>query len=996
MLVAELLSMARRLLWLVAAALCCACGHPVIERAGEPDCSGEPLLEPLVINEVMSDNEGAHLDEQLETEDYVEIVNVSEEPVQLSDYEIGHVDRKRRALPDLILEPKERVVFYADDSPGQGPLHLPLKLSSSGERLVLWKKGDCRRIDALKFPALGENEVFARYPDATGPFEVCRYASPGRENGETCEAPRLTLELNDVSFEEFAWPEPAFQSGYPLDINEVTLPSNLSGFVELRNTSDKALELEKYLVTVSPQALGEPWPSATDGIALPWGDQGRLEPDELVTVELGIDQLTGLGATIADDWVVSVYERDSGDVVSRLDFVAFPEHASLARPAPALPHVFCEEGSPAQENECDMLRARELGSRARGLRTESDFERLAAGGASLDSEGVKFVVDLDSGGVVHFMSTEAWDLHYTFVRELIFSEPHLDRCDPVERALYDAGWWEYSVENYYQVERSYYGGTLVKHAANGMQTVEFAVGDVISGEQMRDAFFLVAQRTPDSEAWVVRPQSADQVERARSVEGTLPLVGPNAPFSGVEFQPLTVAVGYGVLEFVPATELGSARLGPDVIVVTDDVPNDLPLVGGLITEAFQTPLSHVNVLSQNRRTPNMALSEARSDPRVAELLGELVRLEVAPTGFEIAPAAPEEAKEYWDSRRPSGDRFQPRLDLDVVDLVELSEADLDWLPVVGGKAAQFAELYRALESAPSCGFLVPPDAFAVPFAHFWRHAEESGARALYLEALDDADFAADHRERSKRLAEIRELVLEHPVDAEFLQQLEQTIATRFQGRRTRLRSSSNAEDLPGFNGAGLYTSEGVTPDEDSLEDALRTVWASLYSQRAHDEREFANMDHRNVAMGVLVHEAYTSERARGVAVSRNIFEPIRSDIHYINAQAGEATVTNPAPGITTEQIIYERLRNPPVVSYRSRSNLFAGDILNPTEINQLSCALNVLNSHFSTLLDPEATDPYFAIEVEFKFVGAFRELLIKQARQHPIVSHDIAPACRMF
>src|SRR6185436_3926661 len=49
------------------------------------------------------------------------------------------------------------------------------------------------------------------------------------------------------------------------------------------------------------------------------------------------------------------------------------------------------------------------------------------------------------------------------------------------------------------------------------------------------------------------------------------LVGPNAPFRGLTYQPLTPGVGYGVLRFVRAAELATAPLGPDVIVVTDDV-----------------------------------------------------------------------------------------------------------------------------------------------------------------------------------------------------------------------------------------------------------------------------------------------------------------------------------------------------------------------------------------------------------------------------------------
>ena len=46
---------------------------------------------------------------------------------------------------------------------------------------------------------------------------------------------------------------------------------------------------------------------------------------------------------------------------------------------------------------------------------------------------------------------------------------------------------------------------------------------------------------------------------------------------------------------------------------------------GLITEEFQTPLSHVNVLSQNRGTPNMGLREAMSNPELLALEGQLGR-----------------------------------------------------------------------------------------------------------------------------------------------------------------------------------------------------------------------------------------------------------------------------------------------------------------------------------------------------------------------------------
>jgi hypothetical protein len=187
----------------------------------------------------------------------------------------------------------------------------------------------------------------------------------------------------------------------------------------------------------------------------------------------------------------------------------------------------------------------------------------------------------------------------------------------------------------------------------------------------------------------------------------------------------------------------------------------------------------------------------------------------------------------------------------------------------------------------------------------------------------------------------------------------------------------------------LYTSIGAELGDDSrrVDDALRTVWASLYNARAYDERSYARVDEASVAMGVLVHPAFADEQANGVAVSRNVLEPTRGDIYYLNAQVGEASVTNPAPGVATEQLVYRWGRQPPIF-YQSASSLlgaFGGErstALDEQEVIDLSCALRTVHDAFQPLLDPDGQDPWFAMEVEFKFLGRDRQLLIKQARPH--------------
>src|SRR5207253_1783919 len=150
--------------------------------------------------------------------------------------------------------------------------------------------------------------------------------------------------------------------------------------------------------------------------------------------------------------------------------------------------------------------------------------------------------------------------------------------------------------------------------------------------------------------------------------------------------------------------------------------------------------------------------------------------------------------------------------------------------------------------------------------------------------------ATDTALRAEGLAAVRQLILSQPVEPELLASVEAAVLARFGQTRVRFRSSSNTEDLPNFNGSGLYTSVSAELDdpERSVADAMRTVWASLWSERAYDERAHARIERDTLGMGILVHPAELSEHGNGVGVSRNVLEPTRGDQYYVNAQLGEA------------------------------------------------------------------------------------------------------------
>ena len=200
-----------------------------------------------------------------------------------------------------------------------------------------------------------------------------------------------------------------------------------------------------------------------------------------------------------------------------------------------------------------------------------------------------------------------------------------------------------------------------------------------------------------------------------------------------------------------------------------------------------------------------------------------------------------------------------------------------------------------------------------------------------------------------------------------------------EGTSLRYRSSTNNEDLPGFNGAGLYDSKTQHPEEsieDGVSKSLKQVYASLWNYRAFTEREFYRIDHRATAMGVLVHPNYSDEKINGVAVS---VDPAYGTVgsYYVNSQVGEDLVTNPEANSVPEEILFLHDDTYRVVGVSNQ--VPAGQILmNDDQLTQLRSHLSTIHRRFAQLYRPSA-DEQFAIEIEFKITSA-DVLAIKQAR----------------
>ena len=459
-------------------------------------------------------------------------------------------------------------------------------------------------------------------------------------------------------------------------------------------------------------------------------------------------------------------------------------------------------------------------------------------------------------------------------------------------------------------------------------------------------------------------------------ESRINLVFDEDIFPETRYLALNPGEGYGRLQVMEPDE----RPHPRDVVIYEALPNELPRVAGIVSTVPQTPLSHVNLRAIQDGIPNAFIRDALGDGDITALLGSYVRYTVTEEGWELSAATPEEVDAHYEASRPSHTQT-PQRDLSVTGITPLSEIGFEDWRTFGVKAANVAVL-------GTLGFPegTVPDGFAIPFYFYDEFMKAHGFYTRINTMLADEDFQTDFEVQDDRLDDLRDDIKDAESPQWIIDALTAMHATFPEGTSLRYRSSTNNEDLPGFNGAGLYDSKTQHPEEteeDGISKSLKQVFASLWTFRAFTEREFHRIDHLAAAMGVLVHPNYSDELANGVAVS---FDPTlgggnlnRDSRYYVNTQVGEDLVTNPEANSIPEELLLYRDIAATYTVLRTSNQVPPGRLLlSDAQLEQLRGHLTAIHDHFKSLYDPGSDEP-FAMEIEFK-ITSDDFLAIKQAR----------------
>jgi len=574
-------------------------------------------------------------------------------------------------------------------------------------------------------------------------------------------------------------------------------------------------------------------------------------------------------------------------------------------------------------------------------------------------ESVKVIYDLRKQKMYYFNSTLI-PLHYDFVINYLHYNQDLE---------------VFNNDNYSntQKNRDFLLGNLNHIKGTDKWIFELAASDHMPIELIERFFNLVKKSTFIGENLKFYLNNPEQMEWFRLEQFKIPCVKSDYIFNEIQYQEVVSGTNIGILRQYKIKDLEKVKPNPDEIVVLDGTPDILPNVRGIIVNELQTPLSHLVLLGKNRKIPIMAYTMALKDENIKKLISKKVELKIKSDTFFIKETDKKIVLKINSKKK------KLTIDNTVTDLVDLSKIPKKGVNYIGSKAQNMAYLIAISKEIP---FRTPEDAHAIPFYFYTKHIQKESISPLIKELL-----AFPKKDSTvwinQQLKKIRDAIKKEPVDPELISKLNMAFKNA-KFKNFRFRSSTNAEDLDDFNGAGLYDSKtGILGDSiKTFEKAIKQVWASVWNEASYNERELFGIDQQNIAMGVLVHRSFPDELANGVVITKNIFRQNFPGI-TVNVQKGENSVVKPEKGEICEQFVAYHFNSGTNdddfdVDYTSNSNLNDNEpLLSRKEMSRLFMVSKKIEEKMYRYWRKSLFHP---VDIEFKIVGENRDLYIKQVR----------------
>lgn len=346
----------------------------------------------------------------------------------------------------------------------------------------------------------------------------------------------------------------------------------------------------------------------------------------------------------------------------------------------------------------------------------------------------------------------------------------------------------------------------------------------------------------------------------------------------------------------------------------------------------------------------------------------------------------------------------------------LREVTLDDVPSVGGKNASLGELLRELTPL---GVKVP-DGFAVTadaYRHFIQEANLDSVIDQELAGIGPNDVEGLLRGADRLRERISHAQLPKDLAAE-ISDAYRALSSAYGDEATdvAVRSSATAEDLPGASFAGQQESFLNVRGAESVLDAVRKAFASLFTPRAISYRRDMGFAHTQVALSVGIQKMVradvasagviftldpetghrglvlvTSSFGLGESVVQGRVAPDQFVVHKATLRQGFAPLVRRKLGTKETRVVYDadghrQVRTEPVpVEARGAWSL------DDSEVLALAAWALHIEDHYSKKRGVETP-----MDIEWAKDGPTGDLYIVQARPETVHSRRANPKVRLY
>ena len=152
----------------------------------------------IIINEVCSRNGFLEVDKAYLGEDYIELYNTTNQPIDLNGWWLSDdvAEPQKSCLGDITIEAKSFILLYADGR-SEGSHSLNFKISPDGEKLIL-SDAEGNQMDLVYVPELEMDTVYGRTRDGSFSWEILD-ATPGMSNNKAEKAEKVSLSIPVLS-----------------------------------------------------------------------------------------------------------------------------------------------------------------------------------------------------------------------------------------------------------------------------------------------------------------------------------------------------------------------------------------------------------------------------------------------------------------------------------------------------------------------------------------------------------------------------------------------------------------------------------------------------------------------------------------------------------------------------------------------------------------------------------------------------------------------------